>query len=174
MLCKDFKKENFRITHTIDAIDYIRDDEDELTRADVWMTATFFFRSVEIGRASIEYSITDVDDLDDLERSESKESSDLIHAFVLDRYGDTPSYVARLDIYSGWRRHGFGSMALSSLALYAGCVVAPDNTDAKRLYERIGDVLDGGDLFDEFYAMDQGYGLYYIRAFSDGDFITGK
>lgn len=69
------------------------------------------------------------------------------------------AYCERIDIYDEYQRKGYGTAALYELSSrYAGIVVAPDNPDAQRLYERIGSVWDG----DSAAYIDQGYGVYRI------------
>ena len=72
---------------------------------------------------------------------------------------DRFSYCERIDIDEAYRNRGFGTAALRELSeLYGGIVVAPDNADAQRLYERIGSAWTD-DLAD---YIDQGYGVYCI------------
>lgn len=75
-------------------------------------------------------------------------------------------YIERIDIDEQYRNRGIGTQVLTSV-LYEECgyrtvVVAPDNEDAQRLYERIGDEYtycgSGADLS----YNDQGYGVYVI------------
>lgn len=69
------------------------------------------------------------------------------------------AYCERIDIYDGCQGEGYGTAALYELSSqYMGIVVAPDNPDAQRLYERIGSVWGG----DSAAYIDQGYGVYRI------------
>lgn len=69
------------------------------------------------------------------------------------------AYCERIDIDEEYRNHGYGTEALEQLSSkYDGVVVAPDNEDAKRLYERIGREYDG----DDADYIDQGFGVYKI------------
>ena len=69
---------------------------------------------------------------------------------------DSSAYCERIDIDEPYRNQGHGTSALLELSrMYSGIIVAPDNADAKRLYDRIGTEID-----DEMY--DQGFGVYEI------------
>ena len=69
---------------------------------------------------------------------------------------DNSTYCERIDIDEQYRNHGFGTAALEELSrMFGSIIVAPDNEDAKRLYERIG-----YEFFDDMY--DQGFGVYEI------------
>lgn len=69
------------------------------------------------------------------------------------------AYCERIDIYEGYRSQGHGTAALRALSdMYGGIVVAPDNSDAQHLYERIGSEWSG----DSAPYLDQGYGVYII------------
>ena len=66
------------------------------------------------------------------------------------------AYLERIDIEEEFRNKGYGTAALRELSdKYHGIIVAPDNEDAKRLYERLG-----YESSDDMY--DQGYGVYEI------------
>lgn len=72
---------------------------------------------------------------------------------------DNGAYCERIDIDPEYQRRGYGTAALLELsAVYGGIIVAPDNEDARRLYERIGTEANGvnTDIYD------QGYGVYKI------------
>lgn len=72
---------------------------------------------------------------------------------------ENSAYCERIDIDEEYRNHGYGTEALYKLSSeYDGVVVAPDNEDAKRLYERIGREYDG----DDADYIDQGFGVYKI------------
>ncbi len=68
------------------------------------------------------------------------------------------TYVDRIDIYEAHRNHGFGTAFLMALSkLYGSVVLAPDNEDARRLYDRLGN-----DVSKDYWMVDQGYGVYEI------------
>lgn len=72
-------------------------------------------------------------------------------------------YVERIDIDEDFRCRGIGTQVLTEALYdelgYRTVVVAPDNADAQRLYERLG--VAGYNAYDLDY-MDQGYGVYGI------------
>ena len=72
-------------------------------------------------------------------------------------------YVERIDIDEDFRGQGIGTQILAEALYdelgYRTVVVAPDNADAQRLYERLG--VAGYSSYDLDY-MDQGYGVYGI------------
>ena len=77
-------------------------------------------------------------------------------------------YIERIDINEEYRGQGIGTEVLKN-TLYSeygfySVVVAPDNDDAKRLYERIGTEYTSPMDDDEcdFSYNDQGYGVYVI------------
>ena len=66
------------------------------------------------------------------------------------------AYCERIDIEPEYRGRGYGTSALRDLSsMYGGIIIAPDNEDARRLYERIG-----SECSDDMY--DQGFGVYEI------------
>lgn len=66
------------------------------------------------------------------------------------------AYCDRIDILPEFRRCGHGTEALRELSrIYGGLTIAPDNEDARRLYDRIG-----SEITAEY--IDQGYGVYQI------------
>lgn len=76
-------------------------------------------------------------------------------------------YVERIDIDEAFRGKGIGTEVLTSTLNdecgYRYVVVAPDNEDAKRLYERIGEEYSFIPYCDQdFDYNDQGYGVYVI------------
>ena len=72
---------------------------------------------------------------------------------------DGTSYVERIDIEESHRNHGHGSAALEQLSdIFGGVIIAPDNEDAQRLYERLGRKYRG-EIAD---YLDQGFGVYTI------------
>lgn len=76
------------------------------------------------------------------------------------------AYIDRIDIDEAYRGKGIGSTVLTECLKdegYYNVVVAPDNEDAKRLYERLGEecsTIYGCDC--DFSYNDQGYGVYAI------------
>lgn len=73
----------------------------------------------------------------------------------------TGAYCERIDVDEDFRNQGIGTAALNLLSSEFGSViVAPDNADAQRLYERIGyDVTNK----DDNWSVDQGFGVYEIQ-----------
>lgn len=73
---------------------------------------------------------------------------------------DNGAYCERIDVDEAFRNQGIGTAALGLLSHEFGSVtIAPDNEDARRLYERLGcDVTDKNDNW----AVDQGFGVYEI------------
>lgn len=66
------------------------------------------------------------------------------------------AYCERIDIDEPYRNRGYGTAALYELSrIFGGIIVAPDNADAQRLYERIG-----SETSEDMY--DQGFGVYVI------------
>ena len=71
-------------------------------------------------------------------------------------HDSSSAYCERIDIEEAYRNRGFGTAALYDLsAMFHGIIVAPDNEDARRLYDRIG-----YESSDDMY--DQGFGVYEI------------
>lgn len=72
---------------------------------------------------------------------------------------DEHAYVERIDIDEEFRNNGYGTDALMQLSDKCyGIEIAPDNEDARRLYERIGEESN----WDAADYIDQGYGVYRI------------
>lgn len=72
---------------------------------------------------------------------------------------DGTSYVERIDIEEAHRNHGYGTEALNALSdIFGEIIIAPDNEDAQRLYDRLGREYTG-EIAD---YLDQGYGVYRI------------
>ena len=68
-------------------------------------------------------------------------------------------YLERIDIDEKYRNKGIGTDALRLVAeKYGEFLIAPDNEDAKRLYERYGEESNS----DNAPYLDQGYGVYSI------------
>lgn len=72
-------------------------------------------------------------------------------------------YIERIDVWDGHRGQGIGTEMLRWVsAQYGLTYTAPDNTDAQRLYDRIGCEMRD-DRYQRFgWAIDQGYGVYEI------------
>ena len=89
-------------------------------------------------------------------------------SFIIDfPEADGYCYVERIDILPEFRNRGIGTEVLKH-TLYdtfgwqcRTVIVAPDNADAQRLYERIWSevIQDTARIFGDF---DQGYGVYEI------------
>jgi ribosomal protein S18 acetylase RimI-like enzyme len=76
------------------------------------------------------------------------------HATVMN--DSISAYCERIDIDEPYRNHGYGTSALEDLSrMFGSIIVAPDNADAQRLYDRIG-----YEISDSIY--DQGFGVYEI------------
>lgn len=74
-------------------------------------------------------------------------------------------YLERIDIDEKYRNKGIGTDALRLVAeKYGEFLIAPDNEDAKRLYERYGDESSS----DNAAYIDQGYGVYSISSVPEG------
>ena len=73
-------------------------------------------------------------------------------------------YLERLDIDKPYRNKGYGTKTLEQLrGEYGDYYFAPDNEDAKRLYDRVANVLTSSE-YDEFgFAVDQGFGVYKLE-----------
>lgn len=73
---------------------------------------------------------------------------------------DGGAYCEGIEVEENRRNQGIGTAALGLLSREFGSVlVAPDNEDAQRLYERLGyDVTDKGDNW----SVNQGFGVYEI------------
>lgn len=72
---------------------------------------------------------------------------------------DEHAYVERIDIFAEYQNNGFGTDALRQLSdKWFGVEIAPDNEDAQRLYERLGEESS----WEDADYIDQGYGVYRI------------
>lgn len=86
-----------------------------------------------------------------------KEGTSVGGATVMSDSGYT--YCDRIDIDENFRNLGIGTAALQLLSEeFGGLVVAPDNENARRLYDRIGCEWNGEDAP----YIDQGFGVYEI------------
>lgn len=87
---------------------------------------------------------------------------------IIDQFTDDNDvcYVDRIDVDSNYRNQGIGTEVLTNTLKDMGydyVVVAPDNSDAQRLYDRIGseyNYIYGCEC--DFGYNDQGYGVYII------------
>lgn len=80
-------------------------------------------------------------------------------------------YLERIDIDEEYRNKGIGTDALRLVAeKYGEFLIAPDNEDAKRLYERYGDESSS----DNAAYIDQGYGVYSISSVPESKGYTAR
>lgn len=80
-------------------------------------------------------------------------------------------YLERIDIDEKYRNKGIGTDALRLVAeKYGEFLIAPDNEDAKRLYERYGDESSS----DNAAYIDQGYGVYSISSVPESKGYTAR
>jgi len=76
---------------------------------------------------------------------------------------NSEAYIERIDVVEGERNKGYGTQMLQYAAsLYGYTYIAPDNEDAKRLYDRIGSEMNGADYGRVGLYVDQGYGVYEL------------
>ena len=98
-----------------------------------------------IGEASVlhEYELEDEDD--------EEETTDKITQVLIDR----------LDVDESYRNHGYGTSLISYITSYYdhSAYLAPDNENAQRLYDRIGDDVSDSPEAEYF---DQGFGVYEV------------
>ena len=90
---------------------------------------------------------------------------DLIDHLCEDDDDNGICYIERIDVDEQYRNRGIGTEVLTSTLYeegYRTVVVAPDNDDAKRLYERIGTEFIYTGVGVDFSYNDQGYGVYVI------------
>ena len=74
--------------------------------------------------------------------------------------GSEPAYVERFDVDEAYRGQGVGTWTLRELAKhYDDIIIAADNANANRLYERLGYEYTG----ESAGYIDQGYGVWLIR-----------
>lgn len=86
---------------------------------------------------------------------------------IIDQFNDENdvAYVERIDIDEAFRGQGIGTTVLANCLkeTYSAVVTAPDNENAKRLYERIGEEYSGiYGVENDFSYEDQGFGVYTI------------
>ncbi len=99
--------------------------------------------------------------------------NDMPVAYASVRIFKDSTYVERIDVDDDYQNMGFGTRILKQLAdEYGDVYVAPDNEDAKRLYERIGYDKVGSRAYNEsYYAVDEGYGVYSISGDSNTNIV---
>lgn len=87
--------------------------------------------------------------------------------FSFYNFEDRVVYVERIDVDEDRRNQGIGTAVLKNLAKKYTVIVAPDNDDSLRLFERIGcDAWENCDrALNEYgiWALDQGRGLFEIE-----------
>ena len=92
-------------------------------------------------------------------RYENDGYEDIYFDILNDVMADDTAYCERIDIDEEYRNNGYGTSALNELSeMFDGITVAPDNEDAKRLYERIG----CESRYENADYIDQGFGVYDI------------
>lgn len=73
------------------------------------------------------------------------------------------AHLERIDIDEDCRGRGYGSAAIEAMREeYGRIVAAPDSEDSRRLYERIGDLVEDtrGDMDETYLCV--GFGVYEI------------
>lgn len=84
------------------------------------------------------------------------------HISVITDYEDEETRYAYIDsivIYEKYRNNGCGTATIREISsMYYGAVLAPDNKDAQRLYQRIGEEFNE----EPFCYCDQGFGVYLV------------
>lgn len=76
------------------------------------------------------------------------------------RIYDDYSEIDRIDIDEKYRNKGIGTTVLGDIAGESDTTyIVPDNESAKRLYERIGEEVTSGEVYEN---LDQGYGVYRL------------
>ena len=74
---------------------------------------------------------------------------------------ENSTYIERIDINEEHRNKGFGTAAIKTISrMYSTVFCAPDNEDARRLYERIGSEMNSEDYNAFGFAIDQNFGVY--------------
>ena len=74
-------------------------------------------------------------------------------------WNDGSALIERIDIDDAQQNRGYGSEAIRKIsAEHDTCYIVPDNTDAQRLYERIGYETED----DLWCSLDQGFGVYRV------------
>lgn len=76
------------------------------------------------------------------------------------RIYDDYSEIDRIDIDEKYRNKSIGTTVLGDIAgEFDTTYIVPDNESAKRLYERIGEEVTSGEVYEN---LDQGYGVYRL------------
>ena len=88
-----------------------------------------------------------------------------VGAIIFNDEYETRTYLENVDVYEVYRNKGIGTTAIKMFAKTyreKGIYFAPDNADAKRLYDRIAEEMDIRE-YDEYGTyVDQGYGVYVL------------
>lgn len=83
-----------------------------------------------------------------------------VGGMAINEYEDGAAVLERFDIEDDQQNKGYGTEAFKQMANdFLVLIVAPDNEDAKRLYERLATPMPDH-LMDDWWPLDQGYGLY--------------
>lgn len=102
----------------------------------------------------------------ELDIMQGRQKIGYIELFVAyDEDGDEISaYVKSIEINAAHRNHGYGTEVLKRLAQeHYGIYIYPDNRDAERLYQRLGEKVDYSHIPDAWIAeYDESGIMYYI------------
>lgn len=82
-----------------------------------------------------------------------------------DEYEDNRVYLENIEVNADSRNQGIGTEAMKIFAELnsdRGIYFAPDNEDAKRLYDRIAEEMSTSEYNEYGGNMDQGYGIYIM------------
>lgn len=114
------------------------------------------------GNSGITTEITD-DSYDEYEggyqRRDIKLNGETVGTVAIRIYDDY-SEIDRIDIDEKYRNKGIGTTVLGDIAgEFDTTYIVPDNENAKRLYERIGEEVTSGEVYEN---LDQGYGVYRL------------
>ena len=114
------------------------------------------------GNSGITTEITD-DSYDEYEggyqRRDIKLNGETVGTVTIRIYDDY-SEIDRIDIDEKYRNKGIGTTVLGDIAgEFDTTYIVPDNESAKRLYERIGEEVTSGEVYEN---LDQGYGVYRL------------
>ena len=114
------------------------------------------------GNSGITTEITD-DNYDEYEggyqRRDIKLNGETVGTVAIRIYDDY-SEIDRIDIDEKYRNKGIGTTVLGDIAgEFDTTYIVPDNESAKRLYERIGEEVTSGEVYEN---LDQGYGVYRL------------
>lgn len=114
------------------------------------------------GSSGITTEITD-DSYDEYEggyqRRDIKLNGETVGTVAIRIYDDY-SEIDRIDIDEKYRNKGIGTTVLGDIAgEFDTTYIVPDNENAKRLYERIGEEVTSGEVYEN---LDQGYGVYQL------------